>query len=109
MQLLYEYDRWANGKVFEAASALSSEQFTQNLGGAFPSVRDTLLHIIAGEWIWLQYWKAESLNMSFATDLEKHRNFLFRAELFQTLAAVREKWAEVEREQTEFVEAMSDE
>ena len=109
VQLLYEYDRWANGKVFEAASALSAEQFTQNLGGAFPSVRDTLLHIVAGEWIWFQYWKAESLDVAFVADLQRRRDTLFDPNLFQTLAEVRAKWLEVEREQMELVESTSEE
>jgi uncharacterized damage-inducible protein DinB len=55
IQLLYEYDRWANNRVLQAASALSSEQFTHYLGGSFGSVRDTFVHIIGGEWIWLAY------------------------------------------------------
>ena len=45
INLLYEYDRWANDRVLQAASALSVEQFTRDLGGSFRSVRDTLLHI----------------------------------------------------------------
>lgn len=109
IQLLYEYDRWANGKVFDPTSALTPEQFTRNLGGGFPSIRDTLLHIVAGEWIWLQYWKADSLSIKFVTDLEQRRNSIFYPDLFQTPAAVREKWEEVDLLQAEFVEATSDE
>ena len=60
IQLLYEYDRWANGRVLQAASALSPEQFTRDLGGSFVSVRDTLVHIIRSEWGWLTYWKSTS-------------------------------------------------
>jgi len=45
--LLYEYDRWANSRVFEACSALSRERFTRDLGGSFSSLRDTLVHILA--------------------------------------------------------------
>src|SRR5437870_13644878 len=50
IQLLFEYDRWANHRVLQAASALKDEQFTQDLGGSFRSVRDTLVHILGGEW-----------------------------------------------------------
>jgi uncharacterized damage-inducible protein DinB len=50
IQLLYKYDRWANSRVLSVVSALSDEQFTRDLGGSFRSVRDTLVHIIAGEW-----------------------------------------------------------
>ena len=65
IQLLYEYDRWANNRVLQAASALSAEQFTRDLGGSFRSVRDTLVHIIGGEWSWLAYWKEPSHSPAF--------------------------------------------
>src|SRR6202162_1820488 len=46
IQLLYEYDRWANNRILQAVSALTDEQFTRDLGGGFRSVRDTLVPII---------------------------------------------------------------
>ena len=46
IQLLYEYDRWANNSVLQAVSTLSPEEFTRDLGGSLRSVRDTLVHII---------------------------------------------------------------
>jgi uncharacterized damage-inducible protein DinB len=52
--LLYEYDRWANNRSLQAVSALTPGQFTRDLGGSFRSVRDTLVHIIGGEWGWLR-------------------------------------------------------
>jgi len=55
IQLLYEYDRWANNRVLHAVSALNAEQFRRDLSGSSRSVRDTLVHIIAGEWGWLAY------------------------------------------------------
>ena len=61
IQLLYEYDRWANNSVLQAVSTLSVEEFTRDLGGSFRSVRDTLVHIIGGEWGWLTIWKEPSL------------------------------------------------
>jgi uncharacterized damage-inducible protein DinB len=56
IRLLYEYDRWANHRVCNAVSVLTPEQFTRDLGGSFASVRDTIVHIVAAEWIWLSYW-----------------------------------------------------
>jgi uncharacterized damage-inducible protein DinB len=107
--LLYEYDRWANHRVFEACSALSTEQFTRDLGGSFSSLRDTLLHIFAGEWGWLQYWKQQSPDTAFLADLTARRKVLFDPNAFPELAAVRQKWAEVEKEQVEFIELLTDE
>jgi uncharacterized damage-inducible protein DinB len=109
IQLLYEYDRWANNRTLQAVAALSTEQFTRDLGGSFRSVRDTLLHIIAGEWGWLAYWKQPSDSPAFLADLRKRRDALFNPEAFPNVVAVQLKWREVEQEQVEFVNRVTDE
>jgi hypothetical protein len=82
IQLLYEYDRWANNRVLQKASELSEEQFTRDLGGSFRSVRDTLVHIIGGEWGWLAYWKEPPHSSAFSTDLRARRDALFNPDAF---------------------------
>lgn len=109
IQRLYEYDRWANNKVLRAASTLSPEQFTRDLGGSFSSVQDALLHIIASEWGWLSYWKQPSPSAAFLTDLWDRCDTLFHPRVFPDIAAVRLKWAEVEKEHTEFVNRVTEE
>src|SRR4029077_14886728 len=54
MVALYEYNAWADRRALQAASALTREQFTKQLGSSFSSVRDTLSHIYGVEWLWLQ-------------------------------------------------------
>jgi len=107
--LLYEYDRWANNRVLEAVSTLSAEQFTRDLGGSFRSVRDTLVHIIGGEWGWLAYWKEPRHSPALLKDLRSRRDRLFNPAAFPDVIAVRLKWEEIEREQTEFVNCLTDE
>ncbi len=109
IRLLYEYDRWANNRVLQAASALSAEQFTRDLGGSFRSVRDTLVHIIGGEWGWLAFWKEPSPGSAFLTDLWDRHDVLFNPDGFPNIASVKSKWAEVEREQVEFINGVTDE
>jgi len=109
IQLLYECDRWANNRVFEAASALSPEQFTHDLRGTTCSVRDTLVHIVGGEWGWLTYWKASSHSAALLADLWDRQDALFHPDAFHNLPAVRLKWEEVEKEQTEFVSSVTEE
>ncbi|HVH87552.1 MAG TPA: DinB family protein [Terriglobales bacterium] len=109
IQLLYEYDRWANNRVLQAVSVLSVEQFTRDLGGSFLSVRDTLVHLIGGEWSWLAYWKEPSHNSAFLTDLRKKRDAIFNPNGFPNVAAVQSKWAEVEKELTDFVGRLTNE
>lgn len=109
IQLLYEYDRWANNRVLQMVTVLGPEQFTRDLGGSFRSVRDTLVHIIGGEWGWLTYWKEPSHSATFLADLWDRHDALFHPDAFPNIAAVRLKWAEVEKEQTEFVNAVTEE
>jgi uncharacterized damage-inducible protein DinB len=109
IQLLFEYDRWANNRVLNTLSALSAEQFTRDLGGAFRSVRDTVVHIIGGEWIWLEYWKDPPHSSALLAELRKRRDALFSPDAFPNLAAVQSKWLEVEKQQAEFVNRASNE
>jgi len=109
IQLLYEYDRWANNRLLQAVSALSADQFTHDLGGSFRSVRDTLVHIIGGEWIWLAYWKEPPHSSTLLADLRKRRDTLFNPDAFPSVAAVQSKWVEVEKEQAEFVSRVTNE
>jgi uncharacterized damage-inducible protein DinB len=109
IQLLYEYDRWANNRVLLAVSTLSAEEFTRDLGGSLRSVRDTLVHIVGGEWGWLTIWKEPSLSSAFVTDLWTRLNAVFDPNAFPDLTAVQLKWAEIEREQVEFVNRVTNE
>jgi uncharacterized damage-inducible protein DinB len=109
IQLLYEYNRWANNKVLQAASALNAEEFTRDLGGSFRSVRDTLMHIIGGEWGWLTYWKEPTHSSTFLAELRARREVLFNPDAFPNVTAVELKWAEVEKEQIEFVDRVTNE
>jgi len=108
IQLLFEYDRWANDRILQAVSALTLEQFTRDLGGSFHSVRDTVVHIISGQWIWLAYWKETSHDPALLADLRMRREALFSPDVLPDAAAVRSKWAEVEEERAEFVNGVTD-
>jgi uncharacterized damage-inducible protein DinB len=59
-QVLFEYNRWANRRTREAVSRVSPEQFTRAIGGSYGSLRDTLAHLIAAEWVWVRRWKGTS-------------------------------------------------
>jgi hypothetical protein len=61
------------------------------LGGSFRSVRDTLVHIIGGEWGWLTIWKEPSLSSAFVTDLWTRLGALFHPNAFPDVAAVQFK------------------
>ena len=81
---LYDYNAWANHRTLDSCAALSDEQFVQHLGSSFPSVRDTLVHLMLVEWLWLERWNGRPPNKyPPSTD-------------FPNLVAVRARWAEIE-------------
>ena len=109
IQILFAYDRWANNRTLLAASALTAEEFVHDLCGSYPSVRDTLLHIIGGEWIWLAYWKQPPATPTALAELVARRRALFHPDVVPDRATVEAKWAEVEKQQMEFVDRVTDE
>ena len=60
MRVLFDFNAWANHRALDSASALSPEQFTRALGSSFSSVRDTLVHVCSGEWVWLERFEGRS-------------------------------------------------
>jgi uncharacterized damage-inducible protein DinB len=93
---LYGFNRWANARILEACARLAPEQVVKSIPSSFPSVRDTLAHILAAEWIWLERWKGTSPKA------------LLDASGFPTLDALRERWRTVELEQRAFLESVRD-
>jgi len=108
IRLLYEYERWANSRALRAVSTLTPEQFTRDLGGSFHSVRDTLLHMLGGAWIWLSFWKEASHSPAVLTNLKERRDVLFHPDAFPNVATVQSTWTAVEKEQAEFVNGVTD-
>lgn len=97
IQTIYGYDRWANAQMLSAGCKLTQEQFTREVGSSFPSVRDTMVHIISSQWIWLQRWKGNSLKRHFDTSP------------FPTCESVKSWLGEVENEQSKFIASLTQE
>jgi uncharacterized damage-inducible protein DinB len=89
---LFEYNTWANTRSLEVSASLSPDQFVRDLGNSYPSVRDTLAHILGAEWIWLCRWRGESPSKGLS------------AGEFPTVASLKERFDDVEREWRAFVE-----
>ena len=97
IQVLYDYNKWANARVLDAVSKLNSEQFTRDLENSFRSVRETLVHTLSAEWIWLERWKGISpKSMLAATELTD-------------VQAIESRWGIVESERAEFIRSLTPE
>ena len=82
---LIAYTRWANERVLDATAPLSPEQFTRDMGNSFPSIRDTLVHVMSAEWVWLSRLRGESPT-TMPADWKSYEH-----------EQVRARWAEVAR------------
>jgi uncharacterized damage-inducible protein DinB len=94
LSTLLDYHYWARDRVLEAVEPLSQEQFTRDLGNSFGSVRDTLAHILAAEWIWLSRW------------LGAAPTALLPASRISNVAEARAEWSERENEVRAFLRSM---
>jgi uncharacterized damage-inducible protein DinB len=95
IRLLYEYDAWANHRLMDAVAALTTEQFTRDMGSSFRSVRDTMAHIINGQWLWLERWQGRTPGAF--PDPKEYPDF----------ASLQKRWEEVEKNVMAFVRGLS--
>jgi uncharacterized damage-inducible protein DinB len=97
IEFLYRFNAWANDLTLKAAQRVSLEQLNEKRGSSFSSLRDTLEHIFAAEWIWLERWKGISPR-SLATHFD-----------LSTVPLLRAQWDVVERQRQEFIAGLTDE
>jgi uncharacterized damage-inducible protein DinB len=95
IELLFEYNSWANHRTVESCAAASNEQFLQQAGGSFGSLRNTLSHIMDVEWLYHERWQGRS-PAGFP-----------RAEDYPNLTSVRTRWQTVETDLNRYVKKLS--
>jgi uncharacterized damage-inducible protein DinB len=96
LRTLLDYHYWARDRLLEALEPLSPEQYSRDLGNSFKSIRDTVVHIYAAEWVWYQRWQGES------------PTGLLTSDHFPDLSAVRRAWAEQEPKTRAFLELLGE-
>jgi len=53
-ELMADYNKWMNERIYESASQLDSSALAENRGAFFNSIMGTLNHILVGDTIWLK-------------------------------------------------------
>lgn len=84
LQLLFEYAKWADGRLFDVLSDLTTEEFTRSVAGSYGSVRGTMVHMISATWGWVGRCSG------------RERGPALVPEDYPTVASVRELWQKVE-------------
>lgn len=85
LQRLMGYRLWARGRVLASLEALPAETFTAPAVSSFPSIRDTLVHILSADMIW-----ASRLGGSWP---DAH----LRPEDYPDMASLQARWEAVDR------------
>lgn len=92
----YDYNYWANRKLFAAVSQLTPEQFTRDVAGSYGSVRNTLVHMMSAEWGWIDRCGGPS------------RPSQLKPDDYPTAESLIEQWTLVEGYAREFLGALTD-
>ncbi len=53
-QMLADYNRWANNRIYQACAALSDSDYRADRGAFFGSAHRTLNHLLVADRIWLR-------------------------------------------------------
>ena len=94
---LYDYHRWANHRLFDAAVARGVDVVERDMGPqwSFPSVRKMFTHIYAADSLWLARWNGVSLPAMPGADIP-------------SMSELRKRWDALEADQRAFVDRLGD-
>lgn len=97
IRLFCGYTTWADARMFDALAPLTQEQWTRDLGGSLKSVRDTAVHLVGAEWLYLSRFKGVSPKAAWdPADYPEPR-------------ALRERWMTVVADLASFAAAQTEE
>jgi len=94
---LYSFNRWANHKAMDAVARLSQEMFLREMGNSFASVRDTLVHTLSAEVVWVERFQGRSPDT------------YLQGSDFPTVDAIRQRWEQLEQAQIKFLKTLTTE
>ena len=96
VRTLYRYSEWATARILDAATRLSPEQLAAPSGASYSSVRETLVHIMGAQWLWLSRWNGTSPTA------------MLDARQFPGLESIRARWEQIEHDTRRFVTNLTD-
>jgi len=96
IRTLYQYNTWANTRILDTAAHLGPEQLVAPGGASFDSVRDTLVHTMEAQWLWLERWNGRSPKA------------MRPAREFGELGSIRARWAVIDADTHAFVAGLDE-
>jgi len=91
VRTLFAFNAWANHRVLTACAALTPEEFTKPAPSSFPTVRDTLHHIMGVEWLYLERFQG------------RYPTALLPGETIESVARFEARWDGIKKGLEDFV------
>jgi uncharacterized damage-inducible protein DinB len=91
---LYDHSAWANQRIFNATAELTEEQFMEEVSPSFGSLRNTFVHTMSAQWIWLERWQGTSPPA------------MMDREDFPDLTSILIRWEEIEKETRQYMNGL---
>jgi uncharacterized damage-inducible protein DinB len=95
IQLLYDYDTWADLKLLEVIGTLNKDLSKKDLGSSFGGIHGTLVHILSADRIWLARWSEKTVTP-------------LKAEDFPSVDVLKKQWDAYHCEMNNFVRGLTD-
>ena len=92
----FEYNAWANRRMFDALMQLPTEQYMRDLKSSFGSIHGTVCHIVWAEQLWLHRWVGKP-----APGTPQGRDLA-------GLVEARARWEEIEAARAAFLEGFTE-
>lgn len=96
IRMLFDYNYWAHGRVWDCVMQLSEAKFTQPLTYSVGSIHAQMVHTMSAEHIWFSRIRGESPRA------------MFTPADYPTREAIRAKWDEIEHQVCNYLEALRD-
>ncbi len=94
IRTLYGYSTWANQRVLEKTAELSEGQFLGDAGPSHGSLRNTFVHTMSAQWIWLERWQGTSPPA------------MMNEEDLPDLISIRTRWEEIENDTRQYLDRL---
>jgi len=96
LEVIYNYNYWANKRYLDVAETLTEEQLFRKQGHSWDNIHAVFVHMMSSERMWPQRWrggKGEFLN----------------PKDFPAIASIREYWVDVENNMRAFIAEQTEE
>lgn len=94
---LFDYNLWANNRLFEAAAQLPTDQYLKDVKASHAGIHGTLAHIVGAQKLWVSRW------------LSSPDKTLMRGADVSTLLELISIWEKVSSDTAKFLAGLNDE